>query len=218
VRVTFWVQRRCVCHEIRSHWKPRLLHVSRPKAVMGSVQPLFQSPLFAGTGRSLDPTRRQLDKEQHEQSLQPSPGPHLYSERSASTISSQCRLKKFLADRLPAPLGRGLNSVLLQNVGSRAVGYLMPQVGKSTLDPAIAQSPFSAPCAPPSRKSATFRGRPGPRCTLASYLLAISFRRQANKVSGATILATGIAGRAVLSPISDVDTIHQASAGKKPWH
>jgi hypothetical protein len=37
---------------------------------------------------------------------------------------------------------------------------------------------------------AAARGRPGARCAVPSYFWAISFRRQASKVSGVTMVAT----------------------------
>ena len=40
------------------------------------------------------------------------------------------------------------------------------------------------------RISARVRGRPGIRCSVPSYFIAISFRCQANRVSGVTMVAT----------------------------
>jgi len=46
-----------------------------------------------GNARDLHLARRQLDEEQHHESLQPFSGPHFTVKKSAATISSQCRLR-----------------------------------------------------------------------------------------------------------------------------
>src|SRR5215467_3844548 len=61
--------------------------------------------------------------------------------KSAATISSQCRLRKFLPRRLPAPLQCRLHAVSLQNVSDRAASNLVAQIGQCTLDPTITPIP-----------------------------------------------------------------------------
>src|SRR5256885_12637899 len=53
--------------------------------------------------------------------------------KSDATICSQCRGEKFFPRCLSASLRRGLNTVILQNVGDRVACQFVTQVGQGTL-------------------------------------------------------------------------------------
>ena len=115
--------------------------------------------------------------------------------KSAATISSQCRVKKLLPSRLPAPLRCRFDPVPLQNVGNRAAGQVVsswtarpdPTIAPVTVLLAMRTTSFSI--------SLAVRGRPGPRLALPSYFSAISLRCQASNVSGVTMSAMSFSNR-----------------------
>src|SRR5437667_2377561 len=141
--------------------------------------------------RDLHLARRQLDEEQHDEPLQPPPGPHFHGEEIRGHNQFPMPAQKLLPGRLPAALWRRLDPVPFQNLSDRAARNFVPQIGQCALDPPIAPIPFSSASRTTNVSISTaVLGRPGPRCAVPSYLLAISFRCQANKVSGVTMVAT----------------------------
>jgi hypothetical protein len=73
-----------------------------------------------------------------------------------------------------------------------AAGQLVAQIGQRTLDCVDSPNPGSPPPFEPPQPRSLWRCEvaPGPRWPLPSYFCAISFRCQANKVSGVTMVAS----------------------------
>jgi len=86
-------------------------------------------------------SRRQLNEKQHDETLQTSPGPYFHGEEICGHNQFLVPAQELLPGRLSAPLRCRLDPVPLQNLGDRAAGYLMPQVGQCALDPMIAPIP-----------------------------------------------------------------------------
>jgi hypothetical protein len=87
---------------------------------------------------NFDPSRRKVDKEQHHESLQPSPGLHFHREEIRGHDQLPMLAQKLLPGRLPTSLWRRLDAVSLQNLSDRAPSNLAPEIGQGTLNPSIA--------------------------------------------------------------------------------
>jgi hypothetical protein len=72
--------------------------------------------------------RRQVDEEQNDKSLQPSPGPHFHGEEICSYNQLPMPAQKLLPRRLPAPFGCWFDSVPFQDLRDGAAGKLVSQV------------------------------------------------------------------------------------------
>ncbi len=111
--------------------------------------------------------------------------------KSAATIRSQCRLRNSF--QVVLRLRSGAGSIPCR---SRISAIVLRAISCPRLDNAswirrYPQSRFSsASWTTRVSRAAAVLGRPGPRCAVPSYFWAISFRCQANKVSGVTMVAT----------------------------
>ena len=85
--------------------------------------------------------RRQLDEEQHDEPLQPPPGPHFHGEEIRGHNQFPMPAQKLLPGRLPAALRRRLDPVPFQHLSDRAARNCVPQIGQCALDPPIAPIP-----------------------------------------------------------------------------
>ena len=90
-----------------------------------------------------------------------------------------------------APLGRRFDAVLFQNISNRFVCQHMAQIGQCSLDAAVTPASILLGHANDQRCNLGRGLRSSWRSNkLPSYFFAISFRCQANSVSGVTIVAT----------------------------
>jgi hypothetical protein len=74
-----------------------------------------------------DPSCRKFYKEQHDETLQPSSGPHFHGEEIRSHDQLPMPAQKLLPGRLPAPLRRRFDAMPLQNLSDRAAGNFAPE-------------------------------------------------------------------------------------------
>jgi hypothetical protein len=98
-------------------------------------------------------------------------------------------VEDLLPGRLSAPFRRGFNSVAPQNVGDCIVCQHMSKIRQGSLNPSI--TPIPILLSHPGHECCNI-GAVVPHCVVRfhSYLLAIRFRCQANRVSGVTMVAT----------------------------
>ena len=83
-------------------------------------------------------TRRQLDKEENDERLQPPFGPHLDSEEIGSHDQLPMPGQELFPSSFTTPLRSRFNTVLLQNRGDGFVSDLVSEIGECTLDASIA--------------------------------------------------------------------------------
>src|SRR5215208_3344617 len=82
--------------------------------------------------------------EQHDEALQPSRRPHLYTEEVRRHDDAPMPREELLPSCPSVPLGRGLDTVAMQNVCNRATGDVVAEIRQCTLNSTIAQSRFSS--------------------------------------------------------------------------
>src|SRR5581483_12226074 len=86
-------------------------------------------------------SRRQLDEEQHYESLQSTLRPRFDGEEVSGNDQLPVLLEELLPGGLSFLLRRRLNSVPLQDLSDRRATDVVPQIGECALDPPIAPSP-----------------------------------------------------------------------------